>query len=66
MTQVNFNINMEELTMLVSNSVLDATMKSLAIVIFNTYMEAERDQFIVRIIYKTHYFMGPEADFDKF
>lgn len=36
MTQVNFNINMEELTMLVSNSVLDATMKSLAIVIFNT------------------------------
>lgn len=52
--------------MLVSNSVLDATMKSLAIVIFNTYMEAERDQFIMRIIYKTHYFMGPEADFDKF
>lgn len=46
MTQVNFNINMEELTAAVLNSDLDTTMKSLAIIIFNAYMEAERDEFI--------------------
>lgn len=46
MTQLKFNINMEELTDAVLNSDLDAAMKSLAIVIFNAYMEAERDEFI--------------------
>ena len=46
MTQLNFNINMEELTEAVLNSDLDTTMKSLAVVIFNAFMEAERDEFI--------------------
>lgn len=46
MTQLNFNINLEELTEAVLNSDLDTTMKSLAVVIFNAFMEAERDEFI--------------------
>ena len=46
MTQLNFNINMEELTEAVLNSDLDTTMKSLAVIIFNAYMEAERDEHI--------------------
>ena len=37
---------MEELTEAVLNSDLDTTMKSLAVVIFNAFMEAERDEFI--------------------
>lgn len=46
MTQLNFNINMEELTEAVLKSDLNSTMKSLAALIFNAYMEAERDGFI--------------------
>ena len=37
---------MEELTEAVLNSDLDTTMKSLAVIIFNAYMEAERDEHI--------------------
>lgn len=46
MTQLNFNINMEELTEAVLKSDLNSTMKSLAVLIFNAYMEAERDGYI--------------------
>lgn len=46
MTQLNFNINMEELTEAVLKSDLNSTMKSLAVLVFNAYMEAERDGYI--------------------
>ena len=46
MTQLNFNINMDELTEAVLKSDLNHTMKSLAVLIFNAYMEAERDGYI--------------------
>lgn len=46
MTQLNLNINIDELTEAVLNSDLDTAMKSLAITIFNAYMETERDEHI--------------------
>lgn len=46
MTQLNFNINMEELTEAVLKSDLNSMMKSLAVLVFNAYMEAERDGYI--------------------
>ncbi|MCW6679975.1 transposase, partial [Aerococcaceae bacterium NML130460] len=46
MVQLHFTINMEELTEAVLQSNLNVTMKSLAVSVFNAYMEAERNQFI--------------------
>lgn len=46
MTQLNFNINLEELTEAVLESNLSNVMKSLAVLVFNAYMEAERDAHI--------------------
>lgn len=46
MTQLNFNINLEELTGAVLKSDLNHTMKSIAVLVFNAYMEAERDGYM--------------------
>lgn len=46
MTQLNININMEELTEAVLNSNINSMMKSMAVLVFNAYMEAERDEHI--------------------
>ena len=46
MTQLNININMEELTEAVLNSNITSMMKSMAVLVFNAYMEAERDEHI--------------------
>ena len=39
MTQLNININMEELTEAVLNSNITSMMKSMAVLVFNAYME---------------------------
>ena len=46
MTQLNIDINMEELTEAVLNSNINSMMKSMAVLVFNAYMEAERDERI--------------------
>nr|WP_321292069.1 IS256 family transposase [uncultured Trichococcus sp.] len=46
MTQLNININMEELTEAVLSSNINSMMKSMAVLVFNAYMEAERDEHI--------------------
>lgn len=46
MTQLNFNINIDELTEAILESNLDGLMKSKAVIIFNSFMEAERDEYI--------------------
>lgn len=46
MTQLNLNINFEELTEAVLKSDMNSMMKSLAVLVFNKYMETERDDFI--------------------
>jgi len=46
MTQLNININFEELTEAVLKSDMNSVMKSLATLVFNAYMEAERDEYI--------------------
>ncbi|MDN6244834.1 MAG: IS256 family transposase [Tetragenococcus koreensis] len=46
MTQLNFNINFEELTEAIMQSDMNMMMKSLAVTVFNAYMEVERDEFI--------------------
>lgn len=46
MTHLQFNLNMEELTESVLKSDMNSTLKSLAVLLFNQYMEAERDQYI--------------------
>jgi transposase-like protein len=51
---------MDELTEAVLNSNLDTTMKSLAVVIFNAYMEAERDEHIQADYYERN---GERADY---
>ena len=69
MTQLNININMEELTEAVLNSNINSMMKSMAVLVFNAYMEAERDEHIrasqyERTISRTDYRNGYyERDF---
>ena len=69
MTQLNININMEELTESVLNSNINSMMKSMAVLVFNAYMEAERDEHIrasqyERTISRTDYRNGYyERDF---
>lgn len=69
MTQLNININMEELTEAVLNSNITSMMKSMAVLVFNAYMEAERDEHIrasqyERTISRTDYRNGYyERDF---
>lgn len=46
MTQLNFNINFEELTEAILKSDMNSMMKSLAVLVMNAYMEAERDEHI--------------------
>lgn len=46
MVQLHFTLNMEELTEAVLQSNLNLNMKSLAVSVFNAYMEVERNQFI--------------------
>ncbi len=46
MTYLNINLKLEELTEAVLNSDMNTLMKSLAITVFNAYMEEERHQFI--------------------
>lgn len=46
MTQLHFNIDFEELTEAVLESNLSNVMKSLAVLVFNAYMEAEREAYI--------------------
>ena len=44
MTYLNINLKLEELTEAVLNSDMNTLMKSLAITVFNAYMEEERHQ----------------------
>lgn len=46
MAQLNLTIDLEELTEAVLNSDMKTAIKSIIIAIFNSYMEAERDEFI--------------------
>ena len=46
MTYLNINLKLEELTEAVLNSDMNTFMKSLAITVFNAYMEEERHPFI--------------------
>ncbi|GAA5422099.1 IS256 family transposase [Tetragenococcus halophilus] len=46
MTQLNININFEELTEAIMQSDMNMMMKSLAVTVLNAYMEVERDEFI--------------------
>lgn len=46
MTQLNLNINIEEMTEAVLNSDMNSMMKTLTVLVFNKYMEAERDAYI--------------------
>lgn len=46
MTQLNININMEELTEAILESDLSTSMKSLSVILLNNYMEAERDEHL--------------------
>lgn len=46
MTQLNINLNMEDLTAQLQESNLNALTKSYTIAILNAYMEAERDQHV--------------------
>lgn len=46
MTQLNFNINFEELTEAILKSDMNSMMKSLAVIVMNAYMETERDEHI--------------------
>lgn len=46
MTQLQFSINFEELTEAVLSSDMNSMMKSLAVLVFNQYMETERDDYI--------------------
>lgn len=46
MTQFNLNINTEEIIEAILNSDMNSLMKSLAVLVMNAYMEAERDEFI--------------------
>ena len=46
MAQLNITLNLEELTEAVMNSDMNAMMKSLAVTVFNAYMEVERDRYI--------------------
>ena len=48
MTYLNINLKLEELTEAVLNSDMNTLMKSLAITVFNAYMEEER-QWILSI-----------------
>lgn len=46
MAQLNITLNLEELTEAVMNSDMNSMMKSLAMAVFNAYMEVERDHYI--------------------
>lgn len=46
MTQLNFNLDMDKLTAEILESNLDSTVKGLTIMVFNAYMEAERDAHV--------------------
>lgn len=46
MTQLNLNVNAEELTEAILKSDMNSLMKSLTVAVLNAYMEAERDRFI--------------------
>ncbi|WP_275431563.1 IS256 family transposase [Salinicoccus roseus] len=46
MTQLKFNLDMDELTEQILSSNLNAATKGLAVAIFNAYMEAERDAHV--------------------
>ena len=46
MTYLNINLKLEELTEAVLNSDMNTLMKSLAITVFNAYMEEERQWFL--------------------
>ncbi|GMA73094.1 hypothetical protein GCM10025885_21430 [Tetragenococcus osmophilus] len=46
MTQLNINIDFEELTEAIMQSDMNMMMKSLAVTVLNAYMEVERDEFI--------------------
>ena len=46
MTQLNLNLNLEEVEAAVLNSDMNNTIKSLVILTLNQYMEKERDEFL--------------------
>jgi len=46
MTQLNFNLDMDQLTEEILGSDLNSVTKGLAVAVFNAYMEAERDEFV--------------------
>ena len=46
MTQLNFNLDMDQLTEEILGSDLNATTKGLAVAVFNADMEAERDAYV--------------------
>lgn len=52
MAQLNFTINMDELVEAVSSSNMDQVMKSMAVMVFNAYMEAQRDAYIAASRYE--------------
>ena len=58
MTYLNINLKLEELTEAVLNSDMNTLMKSLAITVFNAYMEEERQWSYpsVPLNYKSHIF----------
>lgn len=46
MTQLNFSLDMDKLTEEILGSNLNSVTKGLAVVVFNAYMESERDEFV--------------------
>ncbi|WP_228094009.1 transposase, partial [Dysgonomonas mossii] len=46
MTQLNINVDFEELASAILESNLNTAMKSIAVTVLNAYMEMERDQFV--------------------
>ncbi|HIZ53752.1 MAG TPA: IS256 family transposase [Candidatus Enterococcus avicola] len=59
MTQLNINLNLEELIASVNNSDMNELMKAMAVTVFNACMEAERDEYIQAQRYERH---GERAD----
>lgn len=52
MTQIQFNVNFDELKDALINSNLEATIKSTIVLILNEYMEKERDEYLKAAAYE--------------
>jgi len=46
MTQVQFNLNIDDLKDSVMNSNIDAVIKASIVLVLNSFMEKERDEFL--------------------